>query len=186
MFERPIRTAGFLLFSALGCGSTSTDGEATGGKSSGGSGAATGGADVTGGNSASGGATGGGSTGGRPNAAGGNAATGGRPNATGGNAASGGRPNATGGNAATGGNTTGGAAPSTGGRSSGLVDCDQRKAACLIVTPSCPAGQVPSIVGACFGPCVKIESCACSAATDCPDNDQYTCWSRMHCGPYVD
>jgi hypothetical protein len=87
----------------------------------------------------------------------------------------------TGGN---GGQETGGSGrQGTGGTD--LVVCDLRKIACRVVQPSCPENQVPSVDGSCFGPCVPIESCACSAAQECPSSDRYTCWQRTHCGPYV-
>lgn len=64
--------------------------------------------------------------------------------------------------------------------------CDITKVLCRQAVPQCPDGQVPSVSGTCFGPCVPIESCKCSAPTDCPDNDKYTCHkSAGHCGPYV-
>jgi hypothetical protein len=75
-------------------------------------------------------------------------------------------------------------APS-GGASGPLHDCDPRKVTCKIAVPDCPDLQVPSVEGTCWGDCVGIAECACSEAEDCPDNDQYTCWSQQHCGPYV-
>jgi hypothetical protein len=67
-----------------------------------------------------------------------------------------------------------------------LVDCDPSQVVCKIATPTCPAGQVPSVEGTCYGACVKIERCACTAADQCPDSNQYTCWvGPKHCGPYV-
>jgi hypothetical protein len=65
-------------------------------------------------------------------------------------------------------------------------DCDPRKVLCKIVQPSCPAGQVPSVSGSCYGSCVSIDTCACGAPAQCPDSNQYTCFmSAGHCGPYV-
>ncbi|HYQ02349.1 MAG TPA: hypothetical protein VER96_26935 [Polyangiaceae bacterium] len=82
--------------------------------------------------------------------------------------------------------SAGGQAPAGGGVSDpGLVICDLRKVACKIAQPICPENQVPSVEGACYGPCVPIESCACAAAEECPFSDRYTCWQRTHCGPYV-
>jgi hypothetical protein len=71
------------------------------------------------------------------------------------------------------------------GGTSGLYDCDPKKVTCKIATPQCPSFEVPSVEGTCWGECVKIAQCACSAADDCPDQNQYTCWSKQHCGPYV-
>lgn len=107
---------------------------------------------------------------------------------SGGSATNGGS-SSTGGRSATGGATTGGRSAATGGadgEAQGLVDCDLRKVLCRVATPVCADGQFPSVIGTCYGPCTPIESCACSAAEDCPDNDRYTCWRSMHCGPFVD
>jgi len=56
---------------------------------------------------------------------------------------------------------------------------------CKRVAPECGSFEVPSVENTCYGPCVKIERCACQTAEQCPDSDQFTCWSRTHCGPYV-
>jgi hypothetical protein len=77
------------------------------------------------------------------------------------------------------------ASAGTAGASGLLHDCDPRKVTCKIAVPDCPDLQVPSVEGTCWGDCVEIAECACSGAEDCPDNDQYTCWSQRHCGPYV-
>lgn len=58
------------------------------------------------------------------------------------------------------------------------ADCDTRDVLCDIIPPTCPAGQVASQVGACYGPCVPFESCrpiACSADADCPDPTVWRC-----------
>jgi hypothetical protein len=66
------------------------------------------------------------------------------------------------------------------------ASCDPAKILCKRVAPECPQGQVPSVSGSCYGPCVPVESCACSKEAECPDHDQYTCHlSAGHCGPYV-
>ncbi|MBN1653323.1 MAG: hypothetical protein JXA30_06055 [Deltaproteobacteria bacterium] len=65
-------------------------------------------------------------------------------------------------------------------------DCDHRKVLCKMMEPICPFGQVPSVSGSCYGPCVPIETCVCSTSEQCPDSSQYTCHiSAGHCGPYV-
>jgi hypothetical protein len=65
-------------------------------------------------------------------------------------------------------------------------DCDPRKVLCKMATPNCPFGQVPSVLGSCYGPCVPVDSCVCSSPEQCPDSSQYTCHiSAGHCGPYV-
>jgi hypothetical protein len=69
---------------------------------------------------------------------------------------------------------------------SAASDCDPRKILCKRVPPSCPDGQVPSVEGSCYGACVPIESCACSAPAACPSSNTYTChMSAQRCGPYV-
>lgn len=66
------------------------------------------------------------------------------------------------------------------------VDCDETRVACKKARPSCPAGQVPAVVETCWGECVPIDHCACSAANDCPEHAQYIChMSAGRCGPYV-
>lgn len=79
---------------------------------------------------------------------------------------------------------TGGASSGEGGKA-GLVDCDARKITCKRAAPACDTFNVPSVEGSCYGDCVKIDRCACSDADQCPDSNQYTCWSKTHCGPYV-
>ena len=69
---------------------------------------------------------------------------------------------------------------------SSAVSCDTRKVLCKRATPVCPQGQVPSVVGVCYGDCVPIESCPCGAPEDCPNSNEYTCHkSQGRCGPYV-
>jgi Kazal-type serine protease inhibitor domain len=66
------------------------------------------------------------------------------------------------------------------------VDCNPSRIGCDVVEPHCDEGQVPSVQGACFGPCVPIERCACAGPSDCPHDEKYTChMSARHCGPYV-
>jgi hypothetical protein len=66
------------------------------------------------------------------------------------------------------------------------VSCDPAKILCKLAVPECPEGQVPSVAGSCYGPCVPVESCPCSQASECPNHDSYTChMSARHCGPYV-
>jgi hypothetical protein len=66
------------------------------------------------------------------------------------------------------------------------VSCDPRAILCKVAAPTCPTGQVPSVKGICYGPCVPVEMCECGSAAACPDPGQYTChMSAGHCGPYV-
>jgi hypothetical protein len=72
------------------------------------------------------------------------------------------------------------------GGGSGKTSCDTTKVLCKIATPMCPSGQVVSVNGVCYGPCVPIEQCSCTKASDCPDSNQYTChMNTQACGPYV-
>lgn len=66
------------------------------------------------------------------------------------------------------------------------ASCDPKQLRCRRAAPVCPEGDVPSISGTCYGPCVPLEQCACRQADDCPNPDSYTChlYAR-HCGPYV-
>lgn len=102
------------------------------------------------------------------------------------------------GGASHGGSTAGGGASTTGGEpdaqagtgsdggsATGLVDCDPKKILCKRVAPVCDAGQVPRVEGSCYGDCVKVDTCACNAADQCPQPEEYTCWAKQHCGPYV-
>ena len=76
-------------------------------------------------------------------------------------------------------------AGSNGGGAGGLVDCDPKKISCKRAAPVCGAGQVPSVDGSCYGDCVKVAQCACTAADQCPQPNEYTCWAKQHCGPFV-
>lgn len=72
-----------------------------------------------------------------------------------------------------------------GGSVEGLVSCDPNQASCKMPPGECPVMQVRAVVGACWGDCVEIDQCACNSAAECPDSNQYTCWTGRHCGPYV-
>lgn len=57
---------------------------------------------------------------------------------------------------------TGGSAGSggaAGGGGGGTIRCNPSDVACYAPTPACPVGEVPSVVGACWGDCVPILSC---------------------------
>jgi hypothetical protein len=58
------------------------------------------------------------------------------------------------------------------------ADCDVRDVACDALPPRCPAGQVPSQRGLCWGPCVPVSSCEeirCMIDRDCPDPRVWFC-----------
>lgn len=161
---------------AVGCGSTTDDGPSgSAGTAAGGSstsaGTSTGkaGEDAKAGANNAGGSQGGSSSAGTSH--GGSAAGGVNAGGTG----NGGQPD------------TQAGASNEGGSPSGLVDCDPFKITCKRAAPTCGAGEVPSVddVGNCYGDCVKIDRCACSTAAQCPDQNQYTCWAKQHCGPFV-
>jgi hypothetical protein len=45
--------------------------------------------------------------------------------------------------------------------------CDLSEVACQIVTPACPVGEIPSVDGSCYGPCLPPTECA--RVTSCAD-----------------
>ena len=64
----------------------------------------------------------------------------------------------------------------------GGFNCDRREIRCRIPDPVCPAGQVGSIEGTCWGPCVPLTDCRCSEGPECPG--EATCdASAMRCAP---
>jgi hypothetical protein len=159
---------GTLVCVAFGCGESDSDGGAGAAAGSATAGSSSSGAGAPG--TAGGSATGGSSTGSSGSAAGGSAAG----SVGEGGSASGGQPDAQAG------------AGSEGGSASGLVDCDPKKIVCKRLAPVCEAGEVPSVAGSCYGDCVKIDQCACSSADQCPQPNEYTCWAKQHCGPFVE
>jgi hypothetical protein len=83
------------------------------------------------------------------------------------------------------GGTSGGSSAGSAGGNSALLECDPSKVLCKRTAPQCVFGEVPEVVAGCYGECVKVDRCACSTAAECPQPDQYTCWSKSHCGPFV-
>lgn len=82
--------------------------------------------------------------------------------------------------------TSGNTAPVQDAGTGGAIDCDPRKIVCKRAAPTCGQFEVPSVDGACFGPCVGIEKCPCTGPDQCPDSNQYTChMSAKHCTPYL-
>jgi eight-cysteine-cluster-containing protein len=62
------------------------------------------------------------------------------------------------------------------------TNCDARFVACDALPPECPPGLVPSVVGMCWGPCVKPETCAmmfCDMNYPCPA--PFECLYLMNC-----
>ena len=81
--------------------------------------------------------------------------------------------------------SAGGQTAVAGSTSAGLLECDPSKVLCKRTAPQCVFGEVPQVVASCYGECVKVDRCACSTAAQCPQPEQYTCWSMSHCGPFV-
>ena len=53
--------------------------------------------------------------------------------------------------------------------------------------PPCAVGEVPSVVGDAWGPCVSATLCACTSfESDCPNIRGYSegCY-QGHCGPWL-
>lgn len=66
------------------------------------------------------------------------------------------------------------------------VHCDHREVVCRAAEPVCPEMQVASVIGTCWGPCVRIDQCVCSGPQDCPHEETFACHLyRQRCGPYV-
>ncbi len=154
-----------------------------------GCGVSEGGAGANGGSAGSGAATAGSSNGsaGTAGKAGANATAGAASGGTsgGGNGGSGNGAGVSGNAATTGGQPDAQAGAGNEAGSAALVDCDPKKILCKRLAPQCTAGEVPSVEGSCYGDCVKIDRCRCAAAAECPEPDQYTCWAKQHCGPFV-
>lgn len=58
------------------------------------------------------------------------------------------------------------------------LSCDRASVTCEAPTPSCPSGQVPSVSGSCWGPCIAAHDCRavsncddCSAGQICVNNE---------------
>lgn len=65
-------------------------------------------------------------------------------------------------------------------------NCDPKQALCFSMPPTCAPGQVPSVTGGCWGPCVPATSCEsvsscfdCGAAQACVVLDAWQ--SSHHC-----
>ena len=133
-----------------------------------------------GGSAGSGGSAGNGGNAGESSS--GDGGSSGSPSGASGSGAGGG----SGGEPSGGGNSAAGAGGGAGAGGEGdLVSCDHREVLCKSVEPTCPDMQVARVEAGCWGPCTKIELCACSSAAECPHEETYTCWSKEHCGPYV-
>jgi len=62
-------------------------------------------------------------------------------------------------------------------------DCDRTKIRCRAVEPTCPAGQVPEVMGSCWSfRCVPLTECGCTDGAQCPF--EATCDAgSMRCQP---
>jgi hypothetical protein len=164
---------GSLVGVAFGCGESDGDGGAGAAAGSATAGSSPSGAGTS--STAGGGAKAGSASGGSASAgASGSAAGGSAAGVDVGGSASGGQPDAQAG------------ASNEGGSTAVLVDCDPQKIMCKRLAPVCETGEVPSVAGSCYGDCVKIDQCACSSADQCPQPNEYTCWGKRHCGPFVE
>jgi hypothetical protein len=67
------------------------------------------------------------------------------------------------------------------------VSCDENKVLCKIARPDCPANQVPSVDGNCYGPCVPYGMCACTGPSDCPSPSTLLCdTNTMRCALFIE
>ena len=59
------------------------------------------------------------------------------------------------------------------------ANCDHSQVKCLTAPPVCPAGEIPSVQNACWGPCVR--SSECSFVPDCTSCDatHFVCVSNI-------
>jgi hypothetical protein len=53
------------------------------------------------------------------------------------------------------------------------LHCDARAIRCRLAPPVCGGGEVPSVDGTCWGPCVPATDCTCDPTASCPAG--YTC-----------
>ena len=70
---------------------------------------------------------------------------------------------------------------------SGAPSCDASAVICDALPPTCSGeSEVPSVIGSCWGPCVRVIGCACDEATSCPYvlGHSETCY-HGHCGPWL-
>lgn len=63
------------------------------------------------------------------------------------------------------------------------VNCDVRDIRCRTPAPACEFGQVPEVVGTCYGECVDIGECACTESAECGDELLYVCRRDGRCTP---
>jgi hypothetical protein len=66
--------------------------------------------------------------------------------------------------------------------------CDGRRVLCDALPPACGMGELPSVEGSCWGPCIPATRCTCSTPEECPYLLGYseTCYpARGTCGPYL-
>ena len=59
----------------------------------------------------------------------------------------------------------------TAGHCSAGLNCDLTQITCKVPEPVCGPGQVPSVKGSCYGPCVPAQQCShATACSSCPAN----------------
>jgi hypothetical protein len=64
------------------------------------------------------------------------------------------------------------------------ASCTKEMVECSDPKPECPAGQQPSVVDDCWGPCVPLASCRCLYHWMCPNLEVNTCLElEYRCGP---
>jgi hypothetical protein len=70
-------------------------------------------------------------------------------------------------------------------RSASMRSCDASRVTCDAVPPRCRIGDAPSVVGSCWGPCVRANTCTCAADEECPSIPGYSelCYRSGLCGP---
>src|SRR5262245_20315348 len=60
--------------------------------------------------------------------------------------------------------------------------CDAYRVRCADPRPSCPDGQVPPVIGGCWGPCVPIAMCRCDQHWRCPQGYLCSLLPEFRCG----
>ena len=66
-----------------------------------------------------------------------------------------------------------------------IIDCNVSHARNPVRPPACPAGEVLSVIGVGWGPCVAATLCSCTTFDDCPQitGISEVCTTSGHCSP---